>query len=120
MKITNKIYTSKLFISNGHEIEILRLMSKSAGFSVYLPRSVAEALNLSKNDHNLVCFIDSESNFTYLVLVKDSDLAQELRPLILSKRQKAEALHKKMREQLQAQKQQATEAEKDAISQYDV
>jgi len=117
---TNKLCSSKLFISDGHKVELLRLMPKSAGFGVYLPHSVAEALNLSKNDHNLVCFIDDESNFTYLVLVKDSSLAEQLRPLILEKREKAETLHRKMREEIEAQQQQATETPEIAVLQDDV
>jgi len=109
METINKLSVSQLFITDGHKVELLRLMPKSAGFGVYLPHSVAEALHLGKNDHNLVCFIDDESNFTYLVLVKDSDLAEQLRPVILQKRQKAEALHRKIKEEIEAQ-QQAAEA----------
>jgi len=113
---TIKKYSAEdLFKPDCHKVELLRLIPKSSGFGVYLPHSVAEALNLGKNDHNLVCFIDDESNFTYLVLVKDSDLAEQLRPVILQKRQKAEALHRKMREQIEAERQQVTEAEQDAV-----
>ena len=111
MKSTDKVSTSKLFISDGDEVvELLRIVPKSAGFYVYLPHCVAEALNLSKDDHSLICFIDNKSNYTYLILTKDRDLAEQLRPVILSKRQKAEALHKKLREEIEAQRQQAEAA----------
>jgi len=110
MKSTDKVYTTNLFINDGHKVELLRLQPKSGGFVCYLPRVVVEALNLNESDHSLVCFIDESSSYTYLVLTKDSDLVQRLRPLILSRRQKAEALHKKIREQLQTQ-QQVTKAE---------
>jgi len=111
MTTTSKLSPLRVFIDDGH-IELLRLMPKSAGFVAYLPHSVVEALNLSKNDHNLICFIDDESNYPYIIITKDSSLAQQLRPVILQKREKAEVLHRKMRE-LQAQQQQATEVEQE-------
>ena len=110
---TNKTYVPNLFIDSGH-VELLRLMPKSSGFVAYLPSSVSRALNLSKDDHALIAFIDTESNYPYIVITKDTSLLQQLRPLILSKRQMAESLHRKMREQLQTQ-QQTTEAKQDAI-----
>ena len=102
-----------LFKAYGHQIEILRTVKKGSGFVAYLPIAVSQALGLNKDDY-LVGFIDDSGSFTYLILVKDSDLAQQLRPLILSKRQMVESLHRKMREQLQTQ-QQTTEAKQDAI-----
>ena len=109
----NKVYAADLFKAYGHQLEILRTVRKGSGFSIYLPLAVSQALGLNKDDH-LICFIDSESSFTYLIITKDSTLAEQLRPLILEKREKAEALHRKMREQLQTQ-QQTTEAKQDAI-----
>ena len=113
MKTTNKNNVLQVFIDDGH-IELLRLQPKSSSFVAYLPSSVSRALNLNKDDHALIAFIDTESNYPYIVITKDTSLLQQLRPLILSKRQMAESLHKKMREQLQTQ-QQTTEAKQDAI-----
>ena len=104
-----------LFKFSGDRVELLRLIPKSAGFVAYLPHSVVEALNLSKDDRNLICFVDDESNFTYLILTKDSSLAEQLRPVILKRRERAEVLHKKMREQIEAQ-QHTAEAEQEAVS----
>jgi len=122
IKMVKKYSAEQLFRSDGYgKVEILRFVMKSAGVYVYLPSAIVRALHLSGDDHNLVCFIDDESNFTYLVITKDSSLAEQLRPLILEKRQKAEALHRKMREQLQSQRQQAeAEAAEAAVSQYDL
>jgi len=116
METTSKLCASKLFINDGHKVELLRLMPKSAGFGVYLPHSVAEALNLSKNDHSLVAFIDDSSSYTTLVVFKDTDLSNLLKSEILSRRQRAEELQRQLKMKLQAQ-QQATET---AVSQYDV
>jgi len=102
---TNRIYGSRIFIPDCNKVEILRLMPKSAGFDVYLPHSVVEALHLDESDHSLIAFIDDSSSTTYLILIKDNDLLRQLRPLILSKREKAEALYRKLREQLQTQRQ---------------
>jgi len=110
----NKVCAADLFIDGGHHIELLRLQPKSSGFVAYLPRAVVEALHLNESDHNLVCFIDDSGSYTYLVLIKDSSLVQQLRPVILQKRQKAESLHKRLREQIEAKQQQATETE-DAV-----
>ena len=108
MKTTDKNNVLQLYKFSGDfsRIELLRLSPKSGGFVAYLPHSVAEALNLRESDRSLLCFIDDSSSYTYLVIVKDNDLVQQLRPLILEKREKAEALHRKMREQIEAQKQQ--------------
>ena len=111
---TNRIYVPNLFINSGH-VELLRLMPKSSGFVAYLPRAVVEALNLHESDRSLVCFIDDSSNFTYLILVKDNDLIQQLRSVILSKREKVEALHRKMREQMQSQRQQIEAKQNDLV-----
>jgi len=102
MKTTGKNNVLQVFIDSGH-IELLRLQPKSSSFVAYLPSSVSRALNLSKDDHSLIAFIDTESNYPYIIITKDTSLLQQLRPLILSKRQMAESLHKKMREQLQKQ-----------------
>jgi len=98
---TSKIYGSRIFIPDCNKVEILRLMPKSAGFDVYLPRSLAEALNLSKSDHSLIAFIDDEGSYPYIVITKDSSLAEELRPWIFEKRRKAEILHKELKRQIQ-------------------
>jgi len=104
---TSKLSTSRFFIPNGDGVvELLRIVPKSAGFYAYLPHSVAEALNLSKNDHNLICFVDNESNYPYVIITKDSTLAEELRPWIYEKRRRAEILHKQLKSQIEVQKQQ--------------
>jgi len=115
MKTTNKLSVLNLFIPDGDRVELLRIVPKSAGFYAYLPSSISRALNLNKNDHNLVCFIDDESNYPYVIITKDSVLAEELRPWIYEKRKKAELLHKELKKQIQAQQQAETEAKQDAI-----
>ena len=83
-------------------------MPKSAGFDVYLPHSVVEALNLSKNDRNLVCFIDDSSSYTTLVVFKDLDLLNLLKNEILVRRQRAEQLRRQLKAQLQQQNKKET------------
>jgi len=99
----NKLSLFDLFKGYGHKLEILRTVKKGSSFSIYLPVAVAQSLGLNKDDY-LVGFIDDDSSFTYLILVKDSDLAQQLRPWIYEKRRKAELLHKELKKQIEAQK----------------
>jgi len=105
MTTINKSFLFGVFKTYGHRLEILRTVKKGSSFSIYLPLAVSQALGLNKDDY-LVGFIDDESNFTYLILVKDSDLAQQLRPLIYEKRRRAEILHKELKRQFETQKQQ--------------
>jgi len=100
----NRLSLFDLFKTYGHRLEILRTVRKGSGFVVYLPVVVSQALGLNEDDH-LICFIDDSSNFTYLILTKDSSLAEQLRPLILEKREKAEALHRKLRGGIEVQQQ---------------
>jgi len=111
MKTTNKLSASNLFISDGHRVELLRLMPKSAGFVCYLPHSIVSALNLNESDHSLVAFIDDSSSYTTLVIFKDRDLSNLLKTEILSRRQQAEQIQKQLKAHLQAQQQAETEAE---------
>jgi len=109
MKTTDKNNVLQLlykYSGDFNQLELLRLSPKSGGFSCYLPSAIVKALNLHESDRSLVGFVDDESNFTYLILVKDSDLAQQLRPLIYEKRRKAELLHKELKRQFETQKQQ--------------
>ena len=116
MTTPNKICAVDLFKTYGHRLEILRTVRKGSGFVVYLPVALSQTLGLNEDDH-LICFVDNEGSYPYIVITKDSSLAEELRPWIFEKRRKAEALHRKMREQIEAERQQATEA---AVLQDDV
>jgi len=108
---TDKIYGSRIFIPDCNKVEILRLMPKSAGFDVYLPRSIVEALNLNENDHNLIAFVDDSSSYTTLIIFKDRDLLDLLKSEILVKRERAEQLQRQLKAQLQAQQQSEKEVE---------
>ena len=105
MKLINKSNVLQLYKFSGNfgPVELLRLSPKSSGFVAYLPHSVAEALNLSKDDHNLVCFVDDSGSHTMLVLFKDRDLSDLLKGEILSRRQQAEQMRQQLKSQLQPQ-----------------
>jgi len=105
MKLVNKGNVLELYKLSG-DFELLRLSPKSGGFVAYLPRAIVEALNLSKDDHNLVCFVDDSSSYTTLVVFKDRDLSNLLKNEILSRRQRAEQLQRQLKVQLQSQRQQ--------------
>jgi len=93
-------------------IELLRLDFKKSGLFTYLPKSIVEFLGLRKEeDRSLVALLDSEGEYNYVVLIPDKDLSRLLRPIILARRQKAQRLQEELKRQLQAQRQQATEAE---------
>jgi len=92
------------------QIELLHIVAKSAGYSIYLPSFIAQVLNLNKEDRVLVAFIDNSGAFPYVIVTKDSVLANMLRPLIYERREKIESLHKKLKDELKLQ-QQVTKAE---------
>jgi len=107
---TNKLSLFGLFKAYGHQIEILRVVKKGSGYSIYLPAAISQVLNLNGDDH-LICFVDYESNYPYIVITRDASLTEELRPWIYEKRRRAELLHKKLRGQIEAQHLQAAEVE---------
>ena len=120
METINRIGTKHLNILDWEDlsIELLRLDFKKAGVFTYLPRSVVSFLNLDKKqDKSLVAFLDSEGSYNYLIITADKSLAELLKPIILSRRQKAQQLQQEIK--LQAQRQQseakAVEAEQDAV-----
>lgn len=67
-------------------VELGRITYKSSGISVYLPRSIANALRLSKeDDSSLVIFSVGDYGF---FLMKDKVLANSLKPQILDLRKR--------------------------------
>ena len=108
--MVKKYDVENLFKADGHRVELLRLVPKSAGFVCYLPHDVLEFLNLHKEDRSLVAFLDSESSYNYLIITADRDLISLLKPIILARREKAQKLQQELKAQLKAQ-QQTTEAE---------
>jgi len=101
--MVKKYDVENLFKADGHRVELLRLMPKSAGFVCYLPHSIVSALNLNESDRSLVAFIDDSSSYTTLVIFKDTTLSDLLKPLILARRQKAQQLQQELKKQLQQQ-----------------
>ena len=113
MKATNESNVLRLYKPSG-DFELLRLSPKSGGFVAYLPRAVVEALNLSKDDHNLIAFIDDSSSYTTLIVFKDTTLSNLLKSEILSRRQRAQKLQRELKAQLKAQ-QQAAETKQEVV-----
>ena len=65
-------------------IELGRITYKSSGLSLYLPKSVVNALHLSKEENSsLVIFSIGECGF---FLIKDTAVAEALKPQILDLR----------------------------------
>jgi len=87
-------------------IELLRLDFKKSGLFTYLPKSIVEFLGLRKEeDRSLIALLDSESEYNYVILVLDRDLISLLKPIILSRREKAQKLQQELKRQLQSQQQ---------------
>jgi len=108
MENFNKIGTKHLFISNWKDpsVEVLRLDYKKSGLFTYLPKSIVEFLGLRKEeDRSLIALLDSESEYNYVILVLDRDLVSLLKPIILSRREKAQKLQQELKRQLQSQQQ---------------
>jgi len=107
----NRIDIKDLNISNGlspsSSIELLRIVFKSGGASVYLPKDIVSFLNLDKESKSLVAFLDSSTSHNYLIITADKILASLLKPIILARREKAQQLQQELKMKLQAQKQQA-------------
>ena len=70
-------------------VELGRITYKSSGISLYLPKSIVNALHLNKEeDSSLVIFgVGNEGFF----LIKDTALAQRLKAEILDKRKEFSA-----------------------------
>ena len=67
-------------------IELARITYKSSGISLYLPKSIVNALDLnSEEDSALVIFSVDDYGF---FLMKDQALAKSLKPQILDLRKK--------------------------------
>jgi len=103
-------------LSPSSSIELLRIVFKSGGASAYLPKDIVSFLNLNKESKSLVAFLDGEGEHNYLIITADKSLAELLKPIILSRREKAEQLQQELKMQLQEQRQQseaeATEVER--------
>lgn len=66
-------------------VELGRITHKNSGISLYLPKSIVHALRLTKEDKSLVIF--SVKNYGFF-LIKDTELANSMRPKILELRKK--------------------------------
>ena len=67
-------------------VELGRITYKSSGISIYLPKSIVNALNLnSEEDNALIIFSVNDYGF---FLMKDQALAKSLKPQILDLRKR--------------------------------
>jgi len=90
----------------GPQIELLHITAKSAGYSIYLPSFIAQVLGLNREeDRVLIAFIDYGGRFPYVILTRDSVIANKLRPLLYERRKRIESLHKKLRGEIEVQQQ---------------
>ena len=65
-------------------IELGRIVFKGGGASVYLPKSIREALNLDRKTHtSLVIVADGSKS---ILLIKDTEVAERLKPMVLDAR----------------------------------
>ena len=65
-------------------VELGRITYKSSGISLYLPKSIVNALNLNREENSsLVIFSVEDKGF---FLIKDTALAETLKPQILDLR----------------------------------
>ena len=92
--MSEKKFKSLLFSDCLEEpvVELGRITHKNSGISVYLPKSVGRALNLTKEDKYLVIFSAGNNG---LFLIKNTILANSIKPSILDLREKLLALEKK-------------------------
>jgi len=116
----NRIGIKDLNIFDGlsprSSVETVRIVFKSGGVSAYLPRSIVKFLNLDRGqDRALVAILDSGGQYNYIVLLADRDLISLLRPIILSRRERAQQLQQELKKELQAQQHQQTEAKQGGI-----
>ena len=115
MENFNKINTRQVYKVNWKKdpvLELLRLDFKRSGTFTYLPKDLVEFLGLRKGeDRSLIAILDSESEYNYVILILDRDLISLLKPIILSRRQKAQQLQQELKTQLQTQQQSEKEAE---------
>lgn len=69
-------------------VELGCITYKSSGASMYIPRRLAKALHLNKEENRTLAIISLEDYG--FVLIKDTALAAKLKPWILDLRQKME------------------------------
>lgn len=74
----------EVILEEGPVIELGRVNFKGGGASVYLPRSIRKALNLDKRIHTSFVIVADGSNS--ILLVKDTKVAEELKPMVLEAR----------------------------------
>jgi len=100
VKDLNKLYG----LGPSSSVETVRIVYKSGGASAYLPKDLVKFLGLRKEEsRSLIALLDSESEYNYVILIPDRDLSKLLRPIILSRREKAQRLQQELKRQLQAQ-----------------
>jgi hypothetical protein len=82
-----KKFKSLLFKEDLEEpvVELGRITYKSSGISLYLPKSIVQALRLTKEDRSLVIFSSGHGEF---FLIKDTELAEALKSKILDLRRR--------------------------------
>ena len=69
-------------------VELGRITYKSSGANMYIPKRIAKALHLNKEENRTLAIISLEDYG--FVLIKDTALAAKLKPWILDLRQKME------------------------------
>ena len=71
-------------------VELGRITYKSSGASMYIPKRIAKLLHLNKEeDSSLVIFSVEDYGF---FLIKDTTIAQRLKPEILERRRRLESI----------------------------
>ncbi len=76
----------KVILEKEPVIELGRLSFKGGSMTVYLPKSICKALNLDRKIHTSLVIIADGSDS--ILLVKDTEVAEKLRPKILEMRAK--------------------------------
>jgi hypothetical protein len=71
-------------------IELGRLCFKGGSMTVYLPKSICRALNLDRKVHTSLVIVADGSDS--ILLVKDTKLAEKLRPMVLEMREKMQKI----------------------------
>ncbi len=85
--------TDQVYDYDGQVLEIGMVKRHGvAGLLLYVPKRIAERMNLSSTDKSLVLLFEDEIG---LICIKDSALAQSLSPKIQKARQIAIALRSK-------------------------
>ncbi len=71
-------------------IELGRLCFKGGSMTVYLPKSICKALNLDRKVHTSLVIVADGSDS--ILLVKDANVAEKLRPKVLEMREKMQKI----------------------------